>query len=254
MMRFMFQMMMITTVMNLFTQRSQKPSDLPGGVGDMPATGREAITSADAATDAVGAGVGGSLGGRPKFGQFRNLYGPMEECDLFVHFSLKDEAPSLPAIINETLAADQGFTLLWHTRVWYETNAAQTAVNVSVGPLPAEALSGEVLPYIHGVLLRSALLEEGGEIPVEQLITQSLPLVVKLRELDAEAGAENLFATDALAAELVRDQASLLQNQVGSPASFRPDGAHSAVALTGSLQEIECSWRTWHLRAPSLPL
>jgi len=172
MMRFMMQMVLISMAMNLFTGRQQKATQGPGDVNETRQQGPRQAAS------------------------FRNLYGPMEECDLYVHLSEGSQAPSLAAVLNETLASEKGFELLWHENVWYEVNAASFEVNKTVGPFSLEALSGAATPHIHATLLRTVLLDNVDEIPPEQVVTNSLPITVKLRELKTDAGAENLFAAD----------------------------------------------------------
>eukprot|EP00933_Yihiella_yeosuensis_P057364 TRINITY_DN5711_c0_g2_i2.p1 TRINITY_DN5711_c0_g2~~TRINITY_DN5711_c0_g2_i2.p1 ORF type:complete len:269 (-),score=42.72 TRINITY_DN5711_c0_g2_i2:164-970(-) len=129
----------------------------------------------------------------------RNLYGPAEDCDLWVHYSLERKAPPLEAVVNKSLALEEGYELLWHQGVWYEANAEPVAKNVSIGPLPLEALSPSgPFPYIHATLIKRSILEAAKTAGVsdDQVIQQSLPLVVLLRELDANAGATSLFGGD----------------------------------------------------------
>jgi len=180
MMRFMVKTMAISMAFNFFMarQRGAQPASSGAGVSDIEQQG----------------GPEQQQGPRAQKGGMRNLYGPAEECELYVHLSNGSKSPPVAAVVNQTLASQQGFQTLWHTRVWYEVNATPASVNVSVGPLLPAELSGDVLPYVHATLLRTALLDKIEEIPPEQVITNSLPLVAKMRELSSDAGAENLFA------------------------------------------------------------
>lgn len=120
-----------------------------------------------------------------------NLFGEVEECDLFVYYSMQAEAPGADALANASLAAEHGYELLWHTRVWYRPDAEER-LNATIGPLSAEALAGERLPFLHAFLLRAALV--GSAIPPEEIVYQSLPLVAMLRQLSDESSVGNLFS------------------------------------------------------------
>jgi len=179
----------------LFFQQSKGPEmpDLPtvdslGGSlgGDRPGA---------AAT--AGSGRGAGRGPANPQQNFRPLWGKIEECELFVHYSLHQHPPPVEVARNDTLAYERGYTTLWRTHVWFTADSEPEAVNVTLAPLSAEVLSGEVLPYIHALLVKSSLLAEASQIPPEQVVRNSVPLVVKLRELDTNAGALNLFSAGA---------------------------------------------------------
>eukprot|EP00928_Gymnodinium_smaydae_P023842 TRINITY_DN19510_c0_g2_i1.p1 TRINITY_DN19510_c0_g2~~TRINITY_DN19510_c0_g2_i1.p1 ORF type:complete len:692 (+),score=179.07 TRINITY_DN19510_c0_g2_i1:104-2077(+) len=140
---------------------------------------------------------------------FRNAFGTMEECELFVYLyytgAARDTAPPaqlpLEVLQDRDLAAQRGLELLWRKRVWYEEKAAVESVNVSIGPLDLVALHrGELeatsVPTVHATLVRVAALEKAGseEAPLNASISfGSLPLVAWLRELNMEAIGENLL-------------------------------------------------------------
>jgi len=176
MFRFMMQMVVVSMVMNLLTSRKQADQAPPGKV--------------DAE---VGIKPGSDEVAPPRQHALRNLYGEIEECELFVHWAENKAAPPLAVLRNETLASEQGWTLLWQQRVWYEASATPVTSNVTVGPLPAKVLAGSESPHIHATLILATLVGDDKEVPPEHLIRGSLPLTVNLTELSADAGATNLF-------------------------------------------------------------
>jgi len=126
-------------------------------------------------------------------GALRNLYHSAQECDLYIHLGTSPTPPSVRALLNSTLAAEEGYEPIWHSRTWYVQEGPAESVNVSYGPLSEKVLSGEATPYIVATMVQTAL---DTEISPEQVVTQSLPLVAWLRELSDETGTSNLFASD----------------------------------------------------------
>mmetsp|Transcript_94977 Transcript_94977/g.188135 ORF Transcript_94977/g.188135 Transcript_94977/m.188135 type:complete len:627 (+) Transcript_94977:109-1989(+) len=179
MFRFFMQMVMVSMVMNFLTSQRKQPEQAPPGKVD--AGGGIKPGSPDVAHRQQG---------------LRNLYGQIEECELLVHLAENSTAPPLAALRNETLANEQGWTLLWQQRVWYEASAAPVSSNITVSPLSAEVLNGSGPLHIHATMILATLLEDGKEVPREHLIRGSLPLVASLKELEADAGAVNLFAEE----------------------------------------------------------
>jgi len=126
----------------------------------------------------------------------RNVYGLSEECMLYVHYGLSQEAPPLEALLDEKLSAEKGFNLLWTEKVWYKSDATMVQKNITVGPLLAEALAGASVPWLHAAVIPMSLLSSVTLNPM-QVLRQTLPLTVKMRELDGNAGAASLFGDDA---------------------------------------------------------
>merc|ERR1719296_595378 len=108
----------------------------------------------------------------------RNLFGLADECELFVHWSTSSETPPLEAALSDERALAGGYRPLWRTTVWYEADASPQALNLTVGPFEAEVLSGEVVPYLHALLVRTEMLKEFADnitgIPSHHVINQSL--------------------------------------------------------------------------------
>eukprot|EP00441_Pelagodinium_beii_P027617 CAMPEP_0197677498 /NCGR_PEP_ID=MMETSP1338-20131121/88504_1 /TAXON_ID=43686 ORGANISM="Pelagodinium beii, Strain RCC1491" /NCGR_SAMPLE_ID=MMETSP1338 /ASSEMBLY_ACC=CAM_ASM_000754 /LENGTH=557 /DNA_ID=CAMNT_0043258325 /DNA_START=14 /DNA_END=1684 /DNA_ORIENTATION=+ len=151
------------------------------------------------------AGAGRSEGRqlpKPSNMQLKPLYGPAEDCDLLVHYSPRKAAPLLAVALDREKAAEEGYDLLWHQGVWYESNAESAAKNATVGPLPLEALSlGGDPPWLHVTMIRRTALESletGSPIPPEEVVQQSLALTVDMRELTDETGTANLFDEEAV--------------------------------------------------------
>jgi len=135
--------------------------------------------------------------------RLKNLFGPMEECELFVHLSpatwqnTSTYRIPLAALRNETFAREEGLELLWHRRVWYEANSPMESVNISLPPFSAEALTGVSSPHILTTMLRVGAMEvDTVEVAENQVLHQSLPLIVKLRELDINSDTTSLFSDD----------------------------------------------------------
>lgn len=165
--RLMMQVLMISMVMNFINNKSAPKS---------PQGNATAKTGPD---------------GQPgKSISMRNLFSSSEECDLYVHYSLKKDIPSLAAVTNEARGLEEGIELLWHQRVWYEADVEPIEVNISIGPFTPEALAGQESPYLLATLLRT---REGVETPPDQVVRNAAPAIAKLRELDANAGATSLF-------------------------------------------------------------
>lgn len=120
----------------------------------------------------------------------RNLFGISEECDLYVHYSPTAATPSLEAVTNEAKGLQEGIELLWHQRVWYESDIEPIQVNVSLAPFSLEALSGQGSPHLLATLLRT---QHGLDTPPDQVVRNSAPVIAKLRELNVNANAGNLF-------------------------------------------------------------
>jgi len=183
---FIMKVVLVSMVMNLLTSRKQ-PEQAPPGKVDAEG----GIKAGSAETPAA-----------PRPGQhaLRNLYGQIEECELFVHLNTtaKHEiGPPLAVLRNETLASEQGWALVWQQRVWYEASATPVSSNITVGPLSAEVLAGGDPSHMHATLVLARLLEDDREeVPPEHLIRGSLPIVAFLRELSADAGATSLFAQE----------------------------------------------------------
>lgn len=178
----MFQMLFFTMAMNFFTQRNAQTEVQQEGLHLEPAIeGSQSL----------------------KLRTFSNVFGPVEDCDLFIHFSsTQTKAPPLPVALNKTRAIEEGYELLWHQGVWYEASAEPISTNVSIGPLSLEALVQQKPSiYLHATLLKRSVIEASkGEKPEtiseEQVVQQSLPLVAQFRELDDATGAANLFGSD----------------------------------------------------------
>jgi len=160
--------------------------------GELPATGAAAPAGEDGEARGMGAGAT-----KANKGQMKNVYEMAEECQLWVHYGRSTKAPPLAVVLNDTAAAEEGFKLVWSPKVWYTDNATVLETNVSLGPLWAEALEGDSVPYLHATLVRTAALQAAlgaaQDVPPSQVLQESMPLTIKLRELNAEAGAENLF-------------------------------------------------------------
>jgi len=144
--RFFLQMVLFSTVINFFSGRNRQQQVIP--VDDLQSDSM----LADGGNGVVARPIGAIA---PRTGTMRNLFGPVEECDLFVHLAMSKavaldatNAESLASLLNETRGTELGLLLLWHERVWYEDGAKGVGRNVSVGPFPSEVLSGNVTPYI----------------------------------------------------------------------------------------------------------
>ncbi|CAJ1436554.1 unnamed protein product [Effrenium voratum] len=160
--RILLQLFFFTTVMNLM-QRGKTPA---------PSEGPELAAA------------------KPQ--GFRNLYGLNEDCDLFVHYSFHEKAPASELLLNSSLALAEGYHRLWRHSVEYDSNATAESVSVDVGPLPAKALELDgPLPHLHATLLRRSavvMVQQHQELPPEEVVQSSLPLVVTLKDLDFYSG------------------------------------------------------------------
>lgn len=175
MFKFALQAVLMSVVMNNFIsgRKSKQQPEAPLGDGAAPVQGGKEIARKSA---------------------FRNLYGKVEECDLYVHFSPVISELKLGDLLNETTANAKGLQLLWQRRVWYQADAETLSINVSVGPLTEAQLRGENSPVLRATMIR--VPPDGAKPGPEEVITNSLPLVAKLRELNAQAGAESLFGPE----------------------------------------------------------
>eukprot|EP00927_Polykrikos_kofoidii_P078269 TRINITY_DN75116_c0_g1_i1.p1 TRINITY_DN75116_c0_g1~~TRINITY_DN75116_c0_g1_i1.p1 ORF type:complete len:733 (+),score=102.29 TRINITY_DN75116_c0_g1_i1:164-2200(+) len=136
-----------------------------------------------------------------KPGTMSNLFGKGAECELFVHYNPLGLEATLPLsdLLNEELSRQLGFELLWHASVAYQEEDPIQSVNVTVPPLPDEVLHGGTrLPKLYATFIRTDQLEDAEKnlLPADQVVTQSLPLVQMLRDLNVESGTRSLLGGD----------------------------------------------------------
>eukprot|EP00929_Paragymnodinium_shiwhaense_P046131 TRINITY_DN23498_c0_g1_i1.p1 TRINITY_DN23498_c0_g1~~TRINITY_DN23498_c0_g1_i1.p1 ORF type:complete len:644 (-),score=116.92 TRINITY_DN23498_c0_g1_i1:109-2040(-) len=142
----------------------------------------------------------------------KNLFGPEEPCELFVHyhpFGRPRRPVELPAaaIRNQTYAQELGFELLWRASVVYGSAADVAEKNLTVGPLKADVLAGsEEVPHLYASLVRHRV-EDKEELTTLEAVSQALPLVAKLRELDATSDTAHLLGSDGSGFDQVAEDA-----------------------------------------------